>query len=269
MYSPTYFKADSGFSWFRFKRYADPDGQAVRIGIAQAEGMMGAVEFLETFLRIAQAHAIGARDPAVDQLHAGPIVAQLEQQVAREHARRDPQATAFLGLRDTVLDRVFNQRLQQQAGNAQFSDPPVHLPDDAEPGAEASLLDGQVSLVGVYVLDIEKQARTVDIDVSFTNLGKKYNLMPGYSADVEIISKKKDNQIRIPTEALLHNDYVYLYKEDDKSVYKSKITTGLSNWKFTEVLSGLNINDRIVRNTDVEGLEDGVKVKVESTDKQQ
>lgn len=129
--------------------------------------------------------------------------------------------------------------------------------------------DGKVSRVGVYVLDVEKQARTVDIDVSFENFDEQYNLMPGYSADVEIISKKKDNQIRIPTEALLHDDYVYLYKEDGKSIYKTKITTGLSNWKFTEVLSGLNINDRIVRNTDVEGLEDGVKVKEESTNSEQ
>jgi len=129
--------------------------------------------------------------------------------------------------------------------------------------------DGKVSRVGVYVLDVEKQARTVDIDVSFDSLDEQYNLMPGYSADVEIISKKKDNQARIPTEALLHDDYVYLYKEDDKNIYKTKITTGLSNWKFTEVLSGLNIKDQIVRNTDVEGLEDGVKVKAESTNSQQ
>lgn len=125
--------------------------------------------------------------------------------------------------------------------------------------------DGEVSRVGVYVLDLEKQARTVDIDVAFRDLDEKYQLMPGYSADVEIITEKKTNRLRIPTESLLHDDYIYLY-QDDATIVKTKVETGLSNWKFTEVLSGLKANDKIVSTTDVEGLADGVKVTIK-TDK--
>ena len=156
------------------------------------------------------------------------------------------------------IDEVDARRIQK--------DMPARITLDA---FEDITFDGQVSRVGVYVLDIEKQSRTVDIDVSFSNLEKDYQLLPGYSADVEIISEMKQDKVRIPTEALLHDDYVYLYKKDDKRIYKTKIKAGLSNWKFTEVLSGLNINDQIVRNTDVEGLDDDVKVKAELLDNQQ
>ncbi|WP_455365094.1 efflux RND transporter periplasmic adaptor subunit, partial [Kaarinaea lacus] len=126
--------------------------------------------------------------------------------------------------------------------------------------------DGEVSRVGVYVLDVEKQARTVDVDVAFTNLDEKYQLMPGYSADVEVISEKKTDKLRIPTEALLHDDYVYAF-QDDSTITKTKVKTGLSNWKFTEIVSGLKANDKIVSSTDVEGLDDGIKVKVETSNK--
>ena len=124
---------------------------------------------------------------------------------------------------------------------------------------------GEVSRVGVYVLDIEKQARTVEVDVTFDALGEQYQLMPGYSADVEIITKELSNKLRIPTESLLHDDYVYLFNLDDNTISKTKVTTGLSNWKFTEILSGLNADDQIVSTTDVEGLDDGIKVKIDTS----
>ena len=123
---------------------------------------------------------------------------------------------------------------------------------------------GEVSRVGVYVLDLEKQARTVDIDVTFDAFDEQHKLMPGYSADVEIITKKQTDKLRIPTESLLHDDYVYLYAEDG-TLTKTKVETGLSNWKFTEILSGLKANDKIVSTTDVEGLEDGIKVKIKTS----
>lgn len=124
--------------------------------------------------------------------------------------------------------------------------------------------EGEVSRVGVYVLDLEKQARTVDIDVTFSKADDQYQLLPGYSADVEIVTENKKGKLRIPTEALLHDDYVYLYHQDDDSIAKTKIKPGLSNWKYTEVISGLKEKDKIVSSTDIEGLDDGVKVKIKN-----
>ncbi len=39
-----------------------------------------------------------------------------------------------------------------------------------------------------------------------------------------------------------------------------KVTTGLSNWEYAEVLSGLDEGDRIVSSLDRPGVKAGVKV---------
>ncbi len=45
---------------------------------------------------------------------------------------------------------------------------------------------GKVRRIAPYVLDLEKQARTVEVEVEFSELAKNENLLVGYSADVEI-----------------------------------------------------------------------------------
>ena len=43
-----------------------------------------------------------------------------------------------------------------------------------------------------YVLDLEKQAHTVEIEAELENLGDAA-LLPGYSADVEVVLAERDN----------------------------------------------------------------------------
>ncbi|MBN2419298.1 MAG: efflux RND transporter periplasmic adaptor subunit, partial [Deltaproteobacteria bacterium] len=43
---------------------------------------------------------------------------------------------------------------------------------------------GVVSRIAPYVMDMEKQARTVDVDVTFSNIDDIKNMLAGYSADV-------------------------------------------------------------------------------------
>ena len=93
--------------------------------------------------------------------------------------------------------------------------------------------NGEVRRIAPYVLDREKQARTVDIEVNFIKEDDNINMLPGYSADVEIIIDSHTNVIRIPTEALLEGQKVFIYEKDDKTIYKKNVTTGLSNWKYT------------------------------------
>ena len=56
--------------------------------------------------------------------------------------------------------------------------------------------------VAPYVLDTEKQARTVEVEAEIEN-PEKYNLLPGYSADVEVILENRENVLRIPSQAIL------------------------------------------------------------------
>lgn len=125
---------------------------------------------------------------------------------------------------------------------------------------------GQVRRISPYVLDREKQARTVDIEVKFIIENDNHSMLPGYSADVEVILDSHANVIRIPTEALLEGQKVLVYDKENKSIYEKNIKTGLSNWKYTEVLEGLKAGEQVVTSIDRDGVVDGATVKIE-TDK--
>ncbi len=128
---------------------------------------------------------------------------------------------------------------------------------------QKKFFNGKVRRIAPYVLDREKQARTVDIEVDFIKEDDNINMLPGYSADVEIILNSHANVIRIPTEALLEGQKVLIYEKDNKTIYEKNITTGLSNWKYTEVLEGLKQGQHIVTSIDRDGVVDGAVVKVE------
>lgn len=121
---------------------------------------------------------------------------------------------------------------------------------------------GKVRRIAPYVIDLEKQARTVEVEVAFTDIPREENLLVGYSADIEIIHKARENVLRIPTQNLLEGKKVMLYKPDGK-LEERIVQTGLANWQFTEILSGLQEGDQIVASLDRAGLKDGVKVKPE------
>ncbi len=127
--------------------------------------------------------------------------------------------------------------------------------------------NGEVRRIAPYVLDREKQARTVDIEVNFIKEDDNINMLPGYSADVEIIIDSHTNVIRIPTEALLEGQKVFIYEKGDKTIYKKDVTTGLSNWKYTEILEGLEQGEQIVTSIDRDGVVDGAAVKIEEKSK--
>ena len=127
--------------------------------------------------------------------------------------------------------------------------------------------NGNVKRIAPYVLDREKQARTVDIEVNFIIENDNLNMLPGYSADVEIILDSHTNVIRIPSEALLEGEKVLIYDKENKSIYERKVKVGLSNWKYTEVLEGLKQNEQIVTSIDRDGVIDGALVKIESNSK--
>ena len=119
-----------------------------------------------------------------------------------------------------------------------------------------------VRRVAPYVLDLEKQARTVEIEAVFDN--PQEFLLPGYSADITIIVDTSEEALSIPSQAVMGGNSVYLINSDG-TISEKEIEVGLSNWQVTEVLGGLSLDDQIVLSIDRKGLEDGVKVSVEET----
>lgn len=121
---------------------------------------------------------------------------------------------------------------------------------------------GKVRRIAPYVLDLEKQARTVEVEVEFTELAKNENLLVGYSADVEIVYDVRNQVLRIPTQTLLEGNRVLLYGSNGV-LEERKVTTGLSNWEHAEVVSGLAEGDQIVSSLDRAGVKAGVRVEPE------
>jgi len=126
---------------------------------------------------------------------------------------------------------------------------------------------GKVRQISPYVQDVEKQARTVDIEVDFLSDKDKANMLPGYSADVEVILDTRKHTLRIPTEALLEGNRVYVYDPSDNTITETAVKVGLSNWQYTEITDGLEAGQQIVTSIDREGLKDGAVVKLDTSNK--
>jgi len=115
---------------------------------------------------------------------------------------------------------------------------------------------GKVRRIAPYVLDREKQARTVDVEVQFTIPEDIRKMLAGYSADVEIILDVRQNTLRIPTPAVLDGDRVFVYLPGNKVIKARTFKSGISNWYYTEVISGLKPDELVVINVDGAGMKD-------------
>ena len=116
---------------------------------------------------------------------------------------------------------------------------------------------GTVSRIAPYVMDREKQARTVDVEVRFTVSKDINQMLAGYSADVEIILDVRKETVRIPTESVLEGNRVFVFLADQKVIKERTFTSGISNWYYTEVISGLKPDEQVVVNVDRTGIKDG------------
>ena len=126
---------------------------------------------------------------------------------------------------------------------------------------------GNVVRIDAYVLDREKQARTVDVEARFTHPKDIRDLLAGYSADIEIILEKRADTIRIPTESILDGTRVFVFLPGRHEISQKEIRIGISNWDYTEIVSGLSVGERVVLNVDQAGVKDGAKAKISSAPK--
>jgi HlyD family secretion protein len=62
----------------------------------------------------------------------------------------------------------------------------------------------RVRRVAPYVMDVEKQARTVEVEAELQDI-QMATLLPGYSADIEVILQEQPDALRIPTRASAHS----------------------------------------------------------------
>ena len=138
---------------------------------------------------------------------------------------------------------------------------PVRITLDAYADREFS---GRVTRVAPYVLDLEEHSRTVEIEVEFDDAEFAAKLLPGTSADVEVILASEEDVLRIPSYALIEGSRVLVIHEGE--LVPREVETGLRNWAFVKVESGLEVGEAVVVSLDRAEVREGVQaVIVEET----
>jgi HlyD family secretion protein len=133
---------------------------------------------------------------------------------------------------------------------------------DAFPGRRCG---ATVRRIAPYVLDVEKQSRTVEVEVDLARAEDTRDFLPGYSADVEIVLETRDNTLRVPTEAVLQDERVLVYRPAEGSLEERRFEPGLGNWQHTEVRSGLREGEQVVVSVERAGVKSGARVVPEET----
>lgn len=118
---------------------------------------------------------------------------------------------------------------------------PVKLTVDSRPGETFA---GSVLRVAPYVLDEEAQNRTLEIEVEIDDPAIAETLLPGTSADAEVILEARGDVLRVPTSALLRNERVLVL--DGGQLVEREVAVGLRNWQFAEVKKGLSEGEQVV-----------------------
>jgi HlyD family secretion protein len=131
---------------------------------------------------------------------------------------------------------------------------PARVSVDSHPGRSFA---GRVVHVAPYVLDLEAQNRTVAIEVELAERPEP-PLLPGTSADAELIVERREAALRLPAGALLAGDRVLAV--EGGTLVERKLGIGLRNWQFVEVLSGLEEGDLVVAAHDREEIRAGARV---------
>ena len=130
---------------------------------------------------------------------------------------------------------------------------PARISLDAYRGKQFA---GKLRRIAPYVLAVEKQARTAEVEVDFDAPGEARHLLVGYSADVEIVTAGRDGVVRVPTPALMPGNRVMVLNAGGR-LEERPIQAGLSNWEYTEVRAGLEPGTRVVTSLERAGVRAG------------
>ncbi len=136
---------------------------------------------------------------------------------------------------------------------------PVRITMDAFRGRS---FPGTLTYASSFVETSQEQNRTLTVEAEFTEQNLPPNVLPGLSVDIEVILDARENVLRIPTYALLEGDRVLVVQEG--KLISVPVTTGLRNWEYTEIQSGLAKGDRVVVSLDQMEVRAGAKVTITS-----
>jgi HlyD family secretion protein len=129
---------------------------------------------------------------------------------------------------------------------------------DSHPGQH---FPAHVVEVAPYVVDRVEQNRTVEIELELDDPSVAATLLPGTSADAEVILSAHENVLRVPTSALLEGGEVLVLEED--RLVERTLQLGIRNWDFTEVKGGLAEGALVVVSLDRPEIRAGARARAQ------
>jgi HlyD family secretion protein len=119
---------------------------------------------------------------------------------------------------------------------------------------------GHLTRIAPYVIDIQQQSRTFEVEVDLDDAAFARTLLPGSSADVEVILDSRDGVLRVPSYALIDGKKALVLR--DGALVAVPVEVGLKNWGFAEVKSGLSAGDLVVVSLDRADVKEGARARV-------
>ena len=245
----------------RVKKLADQDIISVDL-LDQAESAHATAEATCRSAGAQAARAAAAVNLATVQLGKtvlrapfGGIVAELSAEVG-EWTTPSPPALPVPAVLD-ILDpsSVFISAPMDEVDSALIKTGlSVRVTVDSHRGKDFA---GVVTRVAPYVLDFQEQNRTVEVEVELADATFAATLLPGTSADIEVILDARDDVLRVPTGALMEGNKVLVL--DAGLLRERDVEVGIRNWNFTEVVSGLSKDDKVVTSLDSPKIVDGAE----------
>lgn len=207
------------------------------------------------------AHALALARLHQNELRApfDGILAELDVEVG-EYVTPSPPGVSLPTLIDLIDQRsAYISAPMDEVDSALIAlDMVVRVTIDPFPGKE---FKGRVVRIAPYVLDLEKQNRTIEIEVELEDQEFSSRLLPGTSADVEVILKVAEDVLRVPTSALLEGGRVLLFEEGE--LVERKVQVGVRNWNWCQVIEGLQVGELVVTSLSNEAVQAGAYAVLE------
>ena len=121
----------------------------MRFRRAEPERVIVAVEFLQALTGIGQADALALVLADHARVDTRPVVGHFHEKLVGEDPGSDTDSTAVDALGYRVLDGVFHQRLQEQAGNQGASCLRLNVLLEPQPVLEAYLFNAEIEADGL------------------------------------------------------------------------------------------------------------------------
>jgi HlyD family secretion protein len=235
---------------------AGEESRIADAGESSLQALDREIDVLTGRVRAARARTEGVEARQAKLLVIAPFDGVIIRKTSEIGESKLPGAPLFT-LADPSSIRVEAQVDEADAAKVQAGQP-VRLIPEAYRGERFT---GRVSEVRPTVEASKEVSRANTILVKLADVPRPLRL--GMSVDVEVLTGGKDNVPMVPSAAVMERDgkkFVYIVAEG--RVARRDIVAGVSNWEWTEVLSGLRVGEDVVTTLEIKDLAHGSRVGI-------